>query len=126
MKLRITANSLRLRVSKSDLARLLQSGQIEETIQFTADPASKLSYALEQSETQSELSIIYRHQAVTVLIPKTSARDWAQGNEVGIYGNVQVGISSLAVLVEKDFACLDGSDRANNDTFPNPKSHIAR
>jgi len=32
MKLRITSNSLRLRISQSDLARFMQSGQIEETI----------------------------------------------------------------------------------------------
>ncbi len=121
MKLRITPNSLRLRVSQSDLARFMQSGRIEETIQFTADADAQFTYALEQSDTQGELSILYRSQAVTVLVPLSQARDWAAGNRVGIYGDVDYGTHNLALIVEKDFACLDGSDRDNIDTFPNPK-----
>jgi len=39
---------------------------------------------------------------------------------VGIYGDVDTGISRLAVIVEKDFACLDRSERDNIDRFPNP------
>ncbi len=125
MKLRITSNSLRLRVSQSDLARLMQSGQIEETIHFAADPAAQLSYALEQSDTATEISLIYQPQSVTVSVPSAVARDWAGGNKVGIYGDVDVGTCKLAVMVEKDFACLEGPDRENIDTFPNPKKGTA-
>ncbi len=121
MKLRITPNSLRLRVSQSELARLIQSGRIEETIRFTAGADAKLSYALELSENLKEISIAYRPQAVTVLIPSSAARDWATGDAVGIYGDIDLEISKLSIIVEKDFACLDGSDRENIDTFPNPK-----
>lgn len=122
MKLRITPNSLRLRVSQSDLARFIQSRRIEETIQFSNDAQAKLSYALEHSETQADISVAYRPQAITVLIPSNAARSWAQGHNVGIYGDVAVGTFRLSVIVEKDFACLNGSDRDNIDTFPNPKS----
>jgi hypothetical protein len=34
MKLRAKGNSLRFRVSRSELSRLMQTGRIEETIQF--------------------------------------------------------------------------------------------
>ncbi len=123
MKLRITSNSLRLRISKSDLARFMQSGRIEETIRFTADAAAKFSFGLEKSDTLRTILIRYQPQAVTVLIPASEARDWADGNQVGIYGDVGIGASRLAVIVEKDFACLDGTDRDNLDTFPNPQKH---
>ena len=126
MKLRITTNSLRLRVSQSDLARFMESGRIEEAIHFAADACAQFSYALEQSEAQRDISIRYQPQAVTVVIPGSEARDWAGGNQVGIYGDVDVGVSKLAVIVEKDFACLDGSDRGNIDTFPNPKGRTNR
>lgn len=125
MKLRITSNSLRLRVSQSDLARFMQSGQIEETIHFAADAAAQLSYALEQSDTAREISLVYQPQSVTVSIPRAAALDWAGGNRIGIYGDVDVGIYKLAVTVEKDFACLDGTDRENSDTFPNPQKGSA-
>jgi hypothetical protein len=120
MKLRIAGNSLRLRVSRSDLARLMQSGRIEETIHFAAEASAQLSYALEQSQAHAELSVVYRPQVVTVLLPGSAAREWAEGDEVGIYGDVDTGISRLAVIVEKDFACLDRSERDNIDRFPNP------
>jgi hypothetical protein len=28
--------------------------------------------------------------------------------------------ASLRILIEKDFACIDGTDEQNADTFPNP------
>jgi hypothetical protein len=28
--------------------------------------------------------------------------------------------TSLQILIEKDFACIDGTDQENADTFPNP------
>jgi hypothetical protein len=46
---------------------------------------------------------------------------WSTTGEVGIAGEVDLGIrGTLSVLVEKDFACLDGSIDENLDTFPNP------
>ena len=40
MKLRIQGNSLRLRITPSEMARLLANGRIEETICFSSDPNS--------------------------------------------------------------------------------------
>jgi len=31
-------------------------------------------------------------------------------------------MGSLALLIEKDFACLDRSEEDNEDTFPNPNT----
>jgi hypothetical protein len=59
-----------------------------------------------------------------VVLPSGAARNWAEGERVGIYGSVAVGKDKLALIVEKDFACLDGSDRDNLDAFPNPQRGI--
>ncbi len=37
MKLRIKGNSVRLRVTRSDLAKLINHGSIEETVYFAPD-----------------------------------------------------------------------------------------
>ena len=42
MKLRIKGNSLRLRVSRSELTRFLSPGRIEETIILARDPKQSL------------------------------------------------------------------------------------
>jgi hypothetical protein len=120
MKLRIKGNSMRLRVSPSEMKRLLSAGRIEEVIHFGPAPDARLTYALEQAPSEDEMTVRYRPQEVTVILSAGNARAWAEGDEVGIYGSFNVGNGQLELVVEKDFACLDKKD-GNEDTFPNPK-----
>ncbi len=122
MKLRIKGDSLRIRVSQPEMARLLQSGRIEETVHFGEESDSRLSYALEHVESEEEISLRHRPQDVTFVLSTLAARRWAEGDQVGIYGDMQAGEWKLSLSVEKDFACLDASAEDNKDTFPNPRS----
>jgi len=124
MKLRVKGNSLRLRVSPSEMARLLQTGRIEETIHFAPQEDAKLTYGIEHAATGQEISVRYRPQEVMVVLSTDAAHQWAEGEQVGICGAFNVGPDQLALLVEKDFACLDGKDSDNEDTFANPKSGV--
>ena len=46
---------------------------------------------------------------------------WASGDQIGIESEQLVDHqASLRILIEKDFACIDGTDEQNADTFPNP------
>jgi hypothetical protein len=121
MKLRINGSSLRLRVSRSELARLQARGRIEETIHFTASPEAKLTYALESALQPSPVKVQYALNQVTVVLSEDQVRIWADEREVGVYAALEMGqAGSLYVIVEKDFACVDRSDEDNIDTFPNP------
>ena len=121
MKLRIKGNSLRLRVSRSELARFQEGGRIEETIHFTAAPEATLTYALESATRPSPVTVRYGSREVTVILSKDRARIWSDESEVGVYTTLDIGAAgSLEVAVEKDFACLDRSDEDNRDTFANP------
>ena len=124
MKLRIKGNSLRLRVSPSEMARLLENGRIGETIRFAPQEDAKLTYALEHASIEQEISVRYRAQEVTVVLSTESARKWAEAERVGVSGTFDVGHDRLALLVEKDFACLDGNDVDNEDTFSNPNGGV--
>ena len=60
---------------------------------------------------------------MTVLIPADQANAWGVTDQVGIAEDISLGnLGSLALLIEKDFACLDRSDEDNQDTFPNPNA----
>jgi uncharacterized protein DUF7009 len=120
VKLRIHGNSLRLRLSRSETARLVQAGRIEETIRFAPGKEATLTYALEHSIDHKAMSVRWRPQEVTVILPAEEAREWVEGDQVGMCCNCAVGEEMLALLVEKDFACLEGTDADNEDTFPNP------
>jgi hypothetical protein len=121
VKLRINGNSLRLRVSRSELARFQAGDRIEETIHFSAAPEATLTYALESALKPSPVTVRYGSREVTVILSQDRARIWGAESEVGVYATLDVGpAGSLEVVVEKDFACLDRSDEDNSDTFANP------
>lgn len=84
MKLRIKGNSLRLRALRSEAARLIQTGRLQETIQFAREDSAKLSYALEFSAGVMEMTLRYRPQEVTVRLPTLEARRWFESDEVGV------------------------------------------
>ena len=121
MKLRIKGNSLRLRVSRSELEQFLAGHRVEETIHFAAASEAKLIYSLEFAVQTSAVRVCYQPQEVAVILSEDQARRWGKESEVGVYTVVDIGSAgSLEVIVEKDFACLDRSDEDNIDAFNNP------
>jgi len=123
MKLRIKGNSMRLRVSRSELARLLNGERVEETIHFSAAPDSYLTYGIQSAPQPAAIRIEWKPRNVTVLLSYERMRLWGGDAEVGIYESLDLGhLGSLEVTIEKDFACLDRSDEENNDTFANPNA----
>jgi hypothetical protein len=121
MKLRIKDHTLRLRVSRSDLALLIQNGRVDSTIHFTGNPEDAWTYAIEIRSDIDSVTLRYQPTEVLVLVPYVEAKAWAESDQVGIYASRQLSPGqTLEILVEKDFACLDLSDAENEDTFPNP------
>lgn len=102
------------------MTELMEAGRIEEAIHFSADEGASLTYALECTPAVEELALRYERGRVVVLAPMESARAWAGGDSVGLYGSVRTAGGVLEIAVEKDWACLDKSDRENLDTFPHP------
>ena len=119
MKLRINGNSLRLRISQSELARLMTVGRIQETIQFAAASDAQLTYALTVQNAADDIRLEYLDRTVTVVLSLTAARRWAESEDVGVYAD-----GTVALLVEKDFACLDGNNPEDADAFPNPQAGV--
>jgi hypothetical protein len=126
MKVRIKGDSLRLRISRSEVARLLEGDCLEETIHFAPAPCARFTYALRQDRLVRKPTVEYTENRVAVLIPADQANRWAGSDQVGIAENIGLGnLGALALLIEKDFACLDRSDEDNQDTFPNPYAGAA-
>jgi uncharacterized protein DUF7009 len=120
MKLRIQGDSLRLRVGPAEVQQLIAAGRVVETIHFA--PGVHLSYALQHSAAASRIAVSHALHEVTVIVPTSVAHAWANGDDVGIYAAVPNGSGSLALAIEKDFACLDSAHDGNRDTYPNPKA----
>ena len=121
MKLRIKGDSLRLRVAPSEVAHLMETGRVEETIHFGVSEDARLTYALECADAV-EITVLHEGARVTVVLPWAAARAWAEGADEGLYGSVPVSAGRLEIAVEKDWACLDKDEAENLDTFPNPNA----
>lgn len=110
MKLRFHGDSLRLRVSQAEMARLAEAGRVEDTLTFA--PGRTLSYSL---ETGPALAAAFDGQRISIVVPTTAAKHWMESDEAGIEGVS----GALKVLVEKDFRCLHSREE-DADAFPNP------
>lgn len=116
MKLRTTHNSIRLRIRKSELAKLAATQMIEESVKF---PGGNLfTYKLCLDEEIDKLSADWEGASLSISLPQTQSNTWIQTNQVGIEAYLDLpDKEKLHILIEKDFPCLDRVDEDKSDTF---------
>jgi len=119
MKLRSRGNSIRLRLSQSDVATLLDTGAVEERIGFPG--GATLNYRLECSSAP-EATAAFDGTRIIVRFPADAIRAWAAPAEVSLSAEPQLDDGErLELLIEKDFQCLrPRDDKDDGDLFPNP------
>lgn len=121
MKLRIKGNSIRLRLTRSEVAEFAQTGKFGESSFFGPGPDDQLIYSIEVTENDS-LSASFRDGRLTVHIPQDLAAEWTSTENVGIESVTSIGPNGdLHILIEKDFVCLTRDDEDPNENFPHPK-----
>lgn len=120
MKLRLQSNSLRLRLKRAEVAQLAESKKVEEKIVFGSDQA--LCCRLHTVDNAGAPRAIFKNGHVIVEIPGDMVSAWASSEQVGIEEFQDAGGQKLHILIEKDFACLNGPPEKNVDTFPNPNA----
>jgi hypothetical protein len=60
VKIRMKWNSLRLRVARSEMARLLRDGRISETVRFGVSPEASFTWALEAGMPEDASTTVRR------------------------------------------------------------------
>jgi len=124
MKLRITGNSVRLRLQRNEVEALAESGRVEERLCLGAGPAAGLRFAVAAVDT-ADLGLEYAPGDLIVHVPKSWAQAWAGTDETGREALVETGgAEAVRVLVEKDFKCLvQRPEEDESDHYPNPNRH---
>ena len=121
MKLRLQFNSIRFRLKRSEVEQFAQTGRLEEEIFLGTGGDEIFRYVLESTGAVSTTRAILTPRAVIVHVPPEAVMRWASSDQIGIEGEQAVDDQKrLQILIEKDFACIDGTDEGNADTFPNP------
>ena len=112
MKIRIKDNTVRLRLTQSEVAKLGSSGLVESVTEFIGRP---FVYAIEQLDSDG-LAVSFVENKITVTISRAMVDDLVETGRVGFEG-----VSGpVKLLVEKDFACIDNTLEDQSDNYPNP------
>lgn len=118
MKIRIEANTLRLRLKKSELEIFAEEESVSQLISFGE---KSLVYRLKMTNDE-EITAKFVNNIISVLIPKEQAKNWIETNLVALENKM----SEPQILVEKDFKCTTDacieSDKDQSDFFENPKN----
>jgi hypothetical protein len=121
VKLRLQLNSIRFRLKQSEVEQFVRTGRVEEKIISGNGDEGIFSYVLESVDSVSSSRATLKPRAIIVQVPPDAVMRWASTDQIGIEDDQPVdNQTSLRILIEKDFACIDGTDEDNTDTFPNP------
>ena len=115
MKLRIKGNTLRIRLSVTEVDMLANGKPVKEETNF---PSSTLSCSVIPGESNSA---DFDNKTVLISLKRAAIETWAESTEVSISGNIPIGQNNiLSILVEKDFKCLTVRLEDESELYPNP------
>ena len=119
MKVRIKGNSIRMRITKTEVSQFCKTGYIQEETQFIN---STFSYALSSEADASALTATFEDNKLTIVLPLDSIEDWENSKKVGFSNSISLTDGkTLSLLVEKDFTCLEDRGEDESENYPNPK-----
>ncbi len=122
MKLRLLDDSIRLRLSRSDVAAADEQGAVAGETRFPY--GGIFTYVLEALPNGAAASASYSDDCMIVRLPAPEISAWANDDTaVSLRSEVELpGGGRLKLLVEKDFTCLTHRhDEDQSDLFPNPE-----
>lgn len=115
VKLRLTHNSIRIRVQRSELTQLGETGTIQESVAFPT--TTTFQYEITMHDGQ-DIEASYNGAKMSIKIPNEMAQSWIESTQVGIEAHLSLsGKDQLHVLIEKDFPCADRPNEDKSETF---------
>lgn len=123
MKLRLLDDSVRLRLSRSEVVAAHEDGIVECRTRFP--DGSVFTFALETLASETTSSASYASDRMVLKLPASEILAWANDDAaVSLRSELKLPDGGvLKLLVEKDFKCLSpraGEDQS--DQFANPST----
>ena len=100
MKIRFQSNSIRFRLTPSELTALSEKRGLCEVITF---PTGQLSFVIQLSDVLQEMCSRYENGVICVLIPFGWLPEWLSGKKTGYEIKIPTPDLPLTVIVERDF-----------------------
>jgi len=116
MKLRIRANTLRLRLNQKEVKALAAGEVLKEKIDFPGNTA--LAYTL-TTALAADAQAFFDNGGIHITAPRVPLMHWVGTDDLGIYFSLQTGVEPLKIAIEKDLICIDGpEDEKDPHAFP--------
>ncbi|MBQ4913937.1 hypothetical protein J8L85_05780 [Maribacter sp. MMG018] len=120
MKIRIRGNSIRYRLTKTEVNTLSDIGYYENSTDFGDQ---KFIYAVKAIDDVEVLNVDFKDNAITLYMNRAKSLTWPKSRKVGFSNVVKTkNGNELSLLLEKDFVCMDETVEDQSDNYPNPKS----
>lgn len=117
MKIRIKGASVRIRLTKSEVAQLVAGTKISD---YTPFPVGAFRYAVRPVEGDA-LTASFDEGEIALLAPMSLLQGWDGDDRISLEAHMPLNDSeSLHLLLEKDFKCLDIREEEQGDYYDNP------
>jgi len=119
MKIRIKGDSIRFRLTQTEVKTLSEKGKIYDSTNFGNQ---EFNYGVVLKKDIDNLNISFKNNSITLEIPDTKGKSW-YANDIITFDNVLKTSkeNDLYLLLEKDFTCLDNTIEDQSDNYPNPQ-----
>ncbi len=116
MKLRIKGNTIRFRLTQTEVDSL-DKGGVEDKTQFP--DGNSLVYQIKSGE---DFKVDFRNGVVSITVSVSDIKLWAATDKIEISNIVQLeNNEQLEISIEKDFKCLTERPKEDeSDMYPNP------
>ncbi|MEQ9405699.1 MAG: hypothetical protein RIM99_19065 [Cyclobacteriaceae bacterium] len=118
MKLRIRGNSIRLRLTQTEVQNLKEQQVVGDSCEFPG--GDSLGYRLKAG---MDFSVDLNGNKIDISVPQEIIHSWTESEDLSIEEELELRDGNhLRLLIEKDLQCLTiRSGEDESDAFPNPK-----
>ncbi len=114
MKLRIKGNSIRFRLTQSEVQQLAAEGKVTETLKL----GPTLNYTIQKNDA-AFIEASYKLNEIKINLPISITDNWVHSNKVSIEQTINGDGEDILILIEKDFKCLKARPH-EADMYPHP------
>jgi hypothetical protein len=112
-------NSIRFRLTKTDIANIGSKGFIEEKTEFLN--GMSFYYCLKKKEGIGNLVASFSGNKISIFVPENMSNEWTTTDLIRLENKMDIGEGkTLLLLIEKDFVCLDKTLEDQSDNYTNP------
>jgi hypothetical protein len=119
MKIRIKGDSIRFRLTQTEVKELSENGEIYDSTNFGN---LKLSYSVVLNKNIDNLNVRFENNGIILEMPVSIGKYWYTNDIITFDHNfITSKKNELYLLLEKDFTCLNNTIEEQLDNYPNPK-----